>query len=107
MRYPTASGARINDKTFNLYAANMKIKKDMKAGMIRSLDLSIPAGMCREEARGFLASMCLSMTLFATIPTVRAPTIAIVIQMNFEKVGSPFAASNIPTYANGRAKTLS
>ena len=107
MRYPTAHGASINDKTFNLYAANMNIKKDMKAGMIRSLDPSIPAGMCREEARGFLASMCLSMTLFATIPTVRAPTIAIVIQMNFEKVGSPFAASNIPTYANGRAKMLS
>jgi len=107
MRYPTASGARINDNRFNLYAANMNIKKAMKAGIIRSLDLSIPAGMCRAEARGFFASMCLSMTLFATIPTVRAPTIAIVIQRNCDKLGSPFAASNIPTYANGRAKMLS
>ena len=107
MRYPAASGANINDRKLSLYAANIKIMNAMTAGAIKSVALSMPAGIWRDDARGVLLSMCLSMTLLATIPTVRAPTMAKVIHRNFDTLGSPLEARNMPTYANGRAKILS
>ena len=107
MRYPAASGANINDSILSLYAATIKIRNAIRAGAMRSVAFSMPAGICRDDALGFLLSMCLSMTLLATIPTVRAPTMAVVIHINFDRLGRPLAARSIPTYANGRAKILS
>ena len=55
-----------------------------------------PAGRWRMAVRGFWASMARSMMRLADIPSVRALTIATVIQMNCPNVGHPLAARTIP-----------
>ena len=68
---------------------------------------SSPAGRWRCAVRGFSASMWRSISRFADIPSVRAPTIATVIHRNAPHDGSPSAASTMPVYANGSANTVS
>ena len=46
--------------------------------------------------RGFSSSISRSMSRFALMATVRAATIATVIQMNCESVGHPPAARIMP-----------
>ena len=68
---------------------------------------SLPAGRWRAEVLAFLASTSRSMSRFADIPRVLAPTMATVIHKNWRQEGKPSAASIIPVYAKGSANMLS
>ena len=68
--------------------------------------MSAPLGSSRDAVRGFRASSSASTSRFSAIATVRAPTIATVIQSMSPSPGQSPAARNAPTYANGSAKTV-
>ena len=57
---------------------------------------SSPAGRWRMAVRGFWASMVRSMMRLADIPSVRALTMATVIQRIFSQAGKPLAARTMP-----------
>ena len=64
--------------------------------------MSAPAGSSRIAVRGFLASISASTSRLSPIASVRAPTIATVIQASGPIPGQPSTESSAPTYANGK-----
>ena len=74
--------------------------------------LTFPAGIARSFVRGFLASMSASASRLNPIAALRAPTIARRMKKTVRAGGSAYpapvsrAARNIPTRANGSAKTV-
>src|SRR5262245_17199529 len=81
---PSAIGERISVKRLRLYAANKKSADETIVKMTANLMSRSLFGSARLAVRGLAASIFRSAMRLKVIAAERAPTIASVIQRNFE-----------------------
>src|SRR3954464_8447997 len=100
----SATGESRNASQFNSHAASTRSALEETTKTATKVFERAPAGIARDEVRGFSASNFASTKRLNAIAAERAPTIATTIQKICRPEGRPLAASMAPHSAKGSAK---
>src|SRR3954471_5612819 len=100
----SATGDSRNASQFNSHAARTSSALEATTKIATKVLESAPAGIARDDVRGFSASNLASTSRLKAIAAERAPTIATTIHKSCGAEGKPLAASIAPHSAKGSAK---
>src|SRR3954464_11931161 len=100
----SATGESLKASQFNCHAANTRTALETTTKRPTNVFESAPAGIARDEVRGFSASNFASTKRLNAMAAERAPTIATTIHKTCRGEGKPLAASIAPHSAKGSAK---